>query len=87
MQFDSLAWLTTQFVLCRKSIDLSWEGEEPDTVASEKDSSAAAEESTPLPQVETMAPGTKATPSEATIVEGMYISMMSFASGSSRSPQ
>jgi hypothetical protein len=33
-----------------------------------------------------MAPGAEATPPEATIVEGMYISTTSFASGSSRSP-
>jgi alpha-D-ribose 1-methylphosphonate 5-triphosphate synthase subunit PhnH len=71
MQFDSLAWLTTQFVLCRKSTDLSWEGEEPDAATAEEDPSAAVEESTPLPQAKTMAPGTEATPSEATVVEGM----------------
>jgi hypothetical protein len=33
-----------------------------------------------------MAPGTEATPPEATIVEGMYILTTRFASGSSRSP-
>jgi hypothetical protein len=55
--------------------------------ANEEDPSAAAEESTPLPQAETVAPGAEATPPEASIVEGMYISTTSFASGSSRSPQ
>jgi hypothetical protein len=74
-------------VLCRKSTDLSWEGEEPDAVANEEDSSAVAEESTSLPQAETVAPGAEVTPPEATIVEGVYISTTSFASGSSRSPQ
>jgi hypothetical protein len=33
-----------------------------------------------------MAPGAEAIPPEATIVEGMYISTTSFASGSSHSP-
>jgi alpha-D-ribose 1-methylphosphonate 5-triphosphate synthase subunit PhnH len=81
MWFDSLAWLTTQFVLCRKSTDLSWEGEEPDVAAAEEDPPAAVEESASLPQVETIAQGAEATPPEATVLEGMYISMTSFASG------
>jgi hypothetical protein len=78
--------LTTNFVLCRKSTDLSWEGEEPDTAANEEDPSTAVEGSSSLPQAETVAPGAEATPPEATIVEGIYISTTSFSSGSS-SPQ
>jgi hypothetical protein len=70
MWFDSLAWLTTALVLCGKSIDLSWEGEEPDAATAEEDSSAAVEESTPLPQAETVAPRAEATSLEATVVEG-----------------
>jgi hypothetical protein len=69
---SSLAWLTTQCVLCRKSTDLSWEGEEPDAVAAEENLPATVEESTPLPHAETMASGAETTPLEATIVEGMY---------------
>jgi hypothetical protein len=81
MELSSLAWLSTQCVLRRKSTHLSWEGEEPDATATEEDLLAAVEESTPLPQAETMASGTKATLSEATIVEGMYSSTTPFASG------
>jgi hypothetical protein len=86
MELSSLAWLTTQCVLHRKSIDLCWEGEEPDAAATEEDPPTAVEESTPLPQAETMASGAEATPPEATIVEGMYSSTTPFASGN-RSPR
>jgi hypothetical protein len=85
--FDSLAWLTTQSVLCKKSTYLSWEGEEPDVAATEEDLPAAVEESASLPQAETVAQGAEATPPEAIVVEGMYISTTLFASGSSRSPR
>jgi hypothetical protein len=74
-------------VLCRKSTDLSWEGEELDVATAEEDPSAAVEEFASLPQAKTVAQGAEATPSEATVVEGMYISTTSFASGSSRSPR
>jgi hypothetical protein len=57
-------------VLCRKSTDLSWEGEEPNTAATEENLSPAVEESTSLPQDETMAPGVEPTLPEATVVEG-----------------
>jgi hypothetical protein len=87
MQFDSLAWLTTQFVLCRKSTDLSWEGEEPDVAAAEEDPPAAVEESASLPRAETVAQGAEATPLEATVVGGMYTSTTPFESSSSRSPR
>jgi hypothetical protein len=56
--------------MCRKSTDLSWEGEETSAAAGEEDRSPAVEESAPLPQVESDAQVTEATPSEATIVEG-----------------
>jgi hypothetical protein len=49
---------------------LSWEGEEPNTAAVEEDPSPAVQESTPLPQAETVEPGAKATPPEVTVVEG-----------------
>jgi hypothetical protein len=64
------AWLITEFVLCRKSTDLSWEGEEPSTAAGEEESSPAVEESAALPQAEFVAQGAVPTPPEATIVEG-----------------
>jgi hypothetical protein len=55
----------------QKSSDLSWERDEPSTTTAEENPTLAVEESTPLPQGETMAPGVEATPSEATLVEGM----------------
>jgi hypothetical protein len=70
MWLGNLAWLITKYVLCRKSTNLSWEGEEPSTAAAEENPSPAVEESAPLPQAETMAPGAEATPPEATVVEG-----------------
>jgi hypothetical protein len=70
MELSSRAWLTTLCVLCRKSTDLSWEGEEPDTMAVEEDPPAAVEESASLAQGGTVAPGVEVTPPEATIIEG-----------------
>jgi hypothetical protein len=51
-----------RIVLCRKSTDLSWDGEEPSAAAGEEGWSAGVEESTPLPQTETVAQATKAMP-------------------------
>jgi hypothetical protein len=68
--------LTTNFVLCRKSTDLSWEGDEPSTTAAEEVSAPAAEESTPLPEAETVTPIAEATLPEAGVVEGEYIAVM-----------
>jgi hypothetical protein len=70
MELSSCAWLTTPCVLCRKSTDLSWEGDEPSAAAAEEDPTLAVEESAPLSQAETVAPGAEATPLEATLVEG-----------------
>jgi hypothetical protein len=41
----NLAWLITNFVLCQKSTDLFWEGEEPDAAVAKENPSAAVEES------------------------------------------
>jgi hypothetical protein len=57
-------------MLCRKSTNLSWEGEEPSAAAGEEDPSPAVEDSATLPQAETIAQGAEATSPEATIVEG-----------------
>jgi hypothetical protein len=62
--------LTTNFALCRKSTDLSWEGDEPSTAAVEENPTLAVEESSPLHQAETVAPGAEATLPEANVVEG-----------------
>jgi hypothetical protein len=58
MELSSRAWLTTLCALYKKSTDLSWEGDEPSAAAAEENSTLAVEESTPLPQAETVAPGT-----------------------------
>jgi hypothetical protein len=55
----------------QKSINLSWEGEEPSAAAGEEDRSAKVEESAPLLQTENVAQAAEATPQEATMVEGM----------------
>jgi hypothetical protein len=70
MYFGNLAWLTTKCVLSRKSTDMSWEGEEPSTAAAKENPSPVVEKSTLVPQDKTVALGAKATPLEATIVEG-----------------
>jgi hypothetical protein len=58
-------------VLCRKSTDLSWEGEEPSATASKENWSPIVEKSASLPRAESIAPMVEATPQEATMVEGM----------------
>jgi hypothetical protein len=71
-----------EIVLCRKSIDLSWDGDEPNAAAGEEDRLAGVQEPTPLPQTKVVA---EATPQEATMVEGMCTSPMLAALYSSRS--
>jgi hypothetical protein len=73
-------------VLCRKSTDPSWEGEEPSAATGEEDQSAAVEEFAPLPQAETAAQVAEATMQEATMVEGMCVAPMLAAPCSSRRP-
>jgi hypothetical protein len=79
--------LTTDYVLCRKSTDLSWEGDEPSTTAAEEAFVPAAEESAPLPQGETVAPAAEATLPEASMVEGEYVVDVQPSSSSSNSPR
>jgi hypothetical protein len=86
MQLGSHTWLTTDCVLCRKSTDLSWEGDEPSAVVAEEASAPAVEESAPLPQAETVAPAVEASLPEASIVEGEYTAQTQSSSSSSRSP-
>jgi hypothetical protein len=57
---------------CRKSTDLSWEGDEPSTAVAEEEAVPPAEESTPAPQAESEAPAAGATLPEASVVEGKY---------------
>jgi hypothetical protein len=62
--------LTTNIALCRKSTNLSSEGDEPSTAAAEENPTLAGEESTPFPQAKTVVPGVEATLLEATAIEG-----------------
>jgi hypothetical protein len=57
---------------CRKSTDLSWEGDEPSRTVAEEEVAPPAEESTPAPQAEPEAPAAEATLPEASVVEGEY---------------
>jgi hypothetical protein len=58
---------------CRKSTDLSWEGDEPFLVVAEG-VAPPAEESAPASQAEPEPPATEAPLSEASVVEGEYSS-------------
>jgi hypothetical protein len=65
--------IDNQFVyFCRKSTDLSWEGDEPSTAVAEEEVAPPAEESTPAPQAESEAPAAGAALPEASVVEGKY---------------
>jgi hypothetical protein len=65
--------LTTNFVyFCRKSTDLSWEGDEPSTMVAEEEAAPPAEEPTPAPHAESEAPAAGASLPEASVVEGEY---------------
>jgi hypothetical protein len=57
---------------CRKSTDLSWEGDEPSTAVAEEEVAPPAEESAPAPQAMPEAPATEASLPEASVVEGKY---------------
>jgi hypothetical protein len=65
--------IDNQFVyFCRKSTDLSWEGDEPSTAVAEEEAEPPAEESIPAPQAESEAPAAGAALPEASVVEGKY---------------
>jgi hypothetical protein len=57
---------------CRKSIDLSWEGDEPSTAVEKEEASTPAEESAPASQSVPEAPATEAVLPEASVDEGKY---------------
>jgi hypothetical protein len=64
--------MTTSFVyFCRKSTDLSWEGDEPSAMVAEE-VALPAEESTPNPQAESEVAAAGAALPEASVVEGEY---------------
>jgi hypothetical protein len=74
-------------VLCRKSTDLSWEGDEPSAVVAEEEAALPAEESAPAPQAELEAPAAEATLPEASVVEGEYFAEAVVSPKSSRRRQ
>jgi hypothetical protein len=57
---------------CKKSTDLSWEGDEPSMTRAEEEVAMPAEESTPTPQAESEAPTAGGALLEASVVEGKY---------------
>jgi hypothetical protein len=67
--------MTTSFVyFCRKSTDLSWEGDEPSTAVAKEEVAPLAEESAPASQAVPEPPTTEASLPEASVVEGKYSS-------------
>jgi hypothetical protein len=74
-------------VLCRKSTDLSWEGDEPSATVAEEEATPPAEESAPAPQAEPKALVVEATLPEASVVEGEYSAEAVVSPKSSRSHQ
>jgi hypothetical protein len=79
--------LTTNCVLCRKSTDLTWDGDEPAAAVAEEEPTPAAEEFAPAPQAESEVPAWEAASPEASIVEGEYTAQEQVASRSCRSRQ
>jgi hypothetical protein len=73
--------------LGRKPTDLSWQGDEPSTAATEEVFAPTAEESAPLPQAEILTPVAEATLPKASVVEGEYAAVMQPSSSSSQSHQ
>jgi hypothetical protein len=57
---------------CRKSTDLSLEGDEPSTAVVEEEAAPPADEYAPTPQAESEAPAAGAALPEASMVEGEY---------------
>jgi hypothetical protein len=57
---------------CRKSTDLSWDGDEPSTAVAEKEVAPPAEESAPASQAVPEPPTTEASLPEASVIEGKY---------------
>jgi hypothetical protein len=57
---------------CRKSTDLSWEGDEPSTAVAEEETASPAVESAPASQSVPEVPATEAALPEASVVEGKY---------------
>jgi hypothetical protein len=65
--------MTNCVCFCRKSTDLSWEGDEPSTTVAEE-VAPPAEESAPAPRAMPEAPAAEAALPETSVVEGKYSS-------------
>jgi hypothetical protein len=61
--------MTKYVCFCRKSTDLSWEGDEPSSAVAEEDAPPA-EEAAPATQAMTEPPAAEALLPEASVVEG-----------------
>jgi hypothetical protein len=72
---------------CRKSTDLSWEGDEPAAAVAEEEAAPSTEESAPTSQTEPEVPAAQATLPEASVVEGEYSAEIVVSPKSSRSRQ
>jgi hypothetical protein len=70
---------------CRKSTDLSWEGDEPTAAVAEEEAAPSTEESAPAPQAKPEVPAAEATLPEANVVEGEYSTEVVVPPRSSRS--
>jgi hypothetical protein len=68
-----------------KSMDLTWEKDEPATAVAEEETALPAEESTPASQAASEAPAVEATLPEANAVEGEYFALVQVTPMSSRS--
>jgi hypothetical protein len=67
--------MTTSFVyFCRKSTDLSWEGDEPSTTVAEEEVTPSTEKSAPASQAVPEPLATETSLPEASVVEGKYSS-------------
>jgi hypothetical protein len=63
--------MTLREYFCRKSTDLTWDGDEPSSAVAEEVASPA-EETTPAAQAVTEPLATEASLPEASVVEGKY---------------
>jgi hypothetical protein len=74
-------------VLCRKSTNLTWVGDEPATAVAKEEAAPPAEESAAAPQGESEAPAVEATLPKASVVDGEYFAQVQVAPKSSHSRQ
>jgi hypothetical protein len=66
--------MTNCVCFCRKSTDLSWDGDEPSTTVAEEEVAPPAEKSAPASLAVPEPPATEASLPEASVVKGKYSS-------------